>query len=209
LILTFVIYIATKALSFTECMNSLTKGFKSMVPAILILIFAWTLSGIMGAKGGYLDAQAFVETNMGNLASSGLATALIPALFFLIACGISFATGTSWGTFGILIPIVTAIFPANDPLLIIGMSACLAGSVCGDHCSPISDTTIMSSAGAQCNHVAHVSTQLPYALTVAGISFVGYLLFAFIKEWYIVLPIMAVATVATLFIIKSVTSKKA
>ncbi|MBQ8914634.1 MAG: Na+/H+ antiporter NhaC family protein, partial [Clostridia bacterium] len=125
-----------------------------------------------------------------------------PAIIFLVAIGLSFSTGTSWGTFGILIPIVTAIFPANDPLLIIGMSACLAGSVCGDHCSPISDTTIMSSAGAQCNHVAHVSTQLPYALTGAGISFVGYILFAFIPQWYIVLPIMAALTVGTLFAIK-------
>ena len=177
LILTFIVYIATKAMSFSDCMDSLTKGFRSMVPAILILIFAWTLSGIMGAKGGYLDAQVFVETNMGNLASSGLATALIPALFFLIACGISFATGTSWGTFGILIPVATSILGTGlEPNVILAISAILAGSVYGDHVSPISDTTIMASSGAQCNHIDHVKTQLPYASLCAGISFVAYLI---------------------------------
>ncbi len=177
LILTFVIYIASKALSFSECMDSLTKGFRSMVPAILILIFAWTLSGIMGAKGGYLDARAFVETNMGNLANSGLANALIPAIFFLIACGTSFATGTSWGTFGILIPVATSILGTGlEPNVILAISAILAGSVYGDHVSPISDTTIMASSGAQCNHIDHVKTQLPYASLCAGIAFVAYLI---------------------------------
>jgi len=203
LVFTIIYLMARRIVDFKSAMACVPKGFIAMVPAILILTFATSLKNMTGLLG----ADVYVDALMKG-AASGLAN-FLPAIIFLVAIGLSFSTGTSWGTFGILIPIVTAIFPANDPLLIIGMSACLAGSVCGDHCSPISDTTIMSSAGAQCNHVAHVSTQLPYALTVAGISFVGYLLFAFIKEWYIVLPIMAVATVATLFIIKSVTSKKA
>ena len=177
LILTFIIYIATKALSFNDCMESLTKGFRSMVPAILILVFAWTLSGIMGAKGGYLDAQLFVKTNMSELANSGLATVLIPAIFFLVACAISFATGTSWGTFGILIPVATSILGTGlEPTVILAISAILAGSVYGDHVSPISDTTIMASSGAQCNHIDHVKTQLPYATLCGGISFVAYLI---------------------------------
>ena len=181
LILTFIIFIATKTLNFGECMDSLSKGFRSMVPAILILIFAWTLSGVMGAKGGYLDAQAFVETNMSNLASSGLANALIPAIFFVIACAISFATGTSWGTFGILIPVATSILGTGlEPTVILAISAILAGSVYGDHVSPISDTTIMASSGAQCNHIDHVNTQLPYATLCASIAFVAYLIAGFV-----------------------------
>ena len=177
LILTFVIFMATKALSFGKCMDSLAQGFKSMVPAILILVFAWTLSGMMGAKGGYLDAKGFVEANMSNLVESGLATALIPAIFFVLACGISFATGTSWGTFGILIPVATSILGTGvEPTVILAISAILAGSVYGDHVSPISDTTIMASSGAQCNHIDHVKTQLPYASLCAIISFVAYLI---------------------------------
>jgi Na+/H+ antiporter NhaC len=131
----------------------------------------------------------------------------LPAIIFLVAIGISFATGTSWGTFSILIPIVLAIFPVGSELGIIGMSACLAGSVCGDHCSPISDTTIMSSAGAQCNHINHVSTQLPYAITVAAVSFVLYIVAGFVQNWMIVLPLGALLTVVTLFAIKAVTKK--
>lgn len=181
LIITFVVYIASKVLSFHDCVESLTTGFKSMVPAILILIFAWTLSGVMGAKGGYLDARLFVETNMSDLAESGLAAALIPAIFFLIACAISFATGTSWGTFGILIPVAVSILGTNvEPTTILAISAILAGSVYGDHVSPISDTTIMASSGAQCNHIDHVKTQLPYASLVAAISFVAYIIAGFI-----------------------------
>ncbi|MBE6552757.1 MAG: Na+/H+ antiporter NhaC family protein [Ruminococcaceae bacterium] len=198
LILTFVIYIATGALSFGKCMDSLTKGFKSMVPAILILVFAWTLSGIMGAKGGYLDARLFVETNMGELASSGLANALIPAIFFLIACGISFATGTSWGTFGILIPVATSILGTGlQPNVILAISAILAGSVYGDHVSPISDTTIMASSGAQCNHIDHVKTQLPYASLCAGISFVAYLIAGFVVGTGLSYAPAAILTLAT------------
>jgi len=202
LVFTIVYLMCRRIVSFKEAMACVPKGFIAMVPAILILTFATSLKNMTGLLG----ADVYVDSLMSG-AAEGLAN-FLPAIIFLVAVGLSFSTGTSWGTFGILIPIVTAIFPANDPLLIIGMSACLAGAVCGDHCSPISDTTIMSSAGAQCNHVAHVSTQLPYALTVAGLSFVGYILFAFISQWYIVLPIMAVATVATLFVIKALTNKK-
>lgn len=177
LIIVFAMLIISKALSFKECMDSLGRGFKSMVPAILILIFAWTLSGVMGAKGGYLDARGFVEANMTSLAESGLATVLFPAIFFLAACAISFATGTSWGTFGILIPVATSILGTSlEPSVILAISAILAGAVYGDHVSPISDTTIMASSGAQCNHIDHVKTQLPYATLCAGISFVAYII---------------------------------
>ena len=181
LLITFIIYVATKALSFSECVDSLTQGFKSMVPSILILVFAWTLSGIMGAKGGYLDARLFVETNLSSLVESGLAVALIPAIFFLLACAVSFSTGTSWGTFGILIPVaITILGQGTSPNIILAISAILAGSVYGDHVSPISDTTIMASAGAQCNHIDHVKTQLPYASLVAAVSFAAYLAAGFI-----------------------------
>ena len=155
---------------------------------------------------GLLDSDAFVKAALDN---AGGLDKFLPAIIFLVACGISFATGTSWGTFGILIPIVTSIFPVGSTVGIIGMSACLAGSVCGDHCSPISDTTIMSSAGAQCNHINHVSTQLPYALTVAGISFVSFLFAPFIGNAWICLAISAVMTIGTLFVIKAFTKKKA
>ena len=197
LLITFVIYIATKALSFSDCVDSLTKGFKSMVPSILILVFAWTLSGVMGAKGGFLDARLFVETHMSELAESGLATALIPAIFFLIASGISFATGTSWGTFGILIPVATSILGTSlEPTVILAISAILAGSVYGDHVSPISDTTIMASSGAQCNHIDHVKTQLPYASLVAAIVLVSYLIVGFIVGSGIGYALSAIVTVA-------------
>ena len=133
---------------------------------------------------------------------------LLPAIIFLVGCGLAFATGTSWGTFGILIPIVVAIFDPSSPLLIIGISACLAGAVCGDHCSPISDTTIMASAGAQCDHVTHVSTQLPYAITVAGVSFVSFIVAGFVQNAVICLLIGAALMIATLFVIRSVTGKQ-
>ncbi len=202
LVFTIAYLMVRRIVNFKDAMACVPKGFIAMVPAILILTFATSLKNMTGLLG----AADYVDVLMSGSAA-GFA-GFLPAIIFLVAIFLSFSTGTSWGTFGILIPIVTALFDATDPLLIIGMSACLAGSVCGDHCSPISDTTIMSSAGAQCNHVAHVSTQLPYALTVAGISFVGYLLFAFVSQWYIVLPIMAAATVGTLFVIKAITSKK-
>ncbi len=199
-----IIYLAIrKVVSFGDAMKSVPKGFNAMVPAILILTFATALKNMTGMLG----ADVYVESLMSG-AAEGLAN-FLPAIIFLVAVGLAFATGTSWGTFGILIPIVTSIFPAESELLIIGISACLAGAVCGDHCSPISDTTIMSSAGAQCDHVNHVSTQLPYALLVAGISFVGYILAGFVQNVVIVLGVSAVILIATLFIIKKTQKKLA
>jgi len=201
LIFTVIYFICRRLVSFKEAMECIPKGFIAMVPAILILTMATSLKNMTGL----LDSDAFVSAALANV--EGLAN-FLPAIIFIVACFIAFSTGTSWGTFGILIPIVLAIFPIGDPLGIVCMSACLAGSVCGDHCSPISDTTIMSSAGARCDHINHVSTQLPYALTVAAISFVGYIFAGFVTKWYIVLPVMAVVTVAVLFAIKSLTNKK-
>lgn len=173
LIIISVYYMAMRALSFKEITESFTQGFKTMVPAILILTFAWTLSGIMGAKGGYLDAQGFVETSLSNINLAWL----FPAVFFALACGIAFATGTSWGTFGVLIPIATAILGIQaNTITLLTISATLGGAVFGDHISPISDTTILASAGANCNHVNHVNTQLPYAGLIAVISFIAYLI---------------------------------
>ena len=165
-------YIVRGVLKFTDCMSCVESGFKAMVPPIAILTLAWTLKAMTDSLG----ADKFVAALVMKEGFQNLNWAM-PAIIFLIACGLSFATGTSWGTFGILIPITLNAFPlqSGSPLAIICMSACMAGAVCGDHCSPISDTTIMSSAGAQCNHIAHVSTQLPYALTAAAVSFVAYL----------------------------------
>jgi len=188
--------------SLKEAMECVPQGFIAMVPAILILTFATSLknmTSLLGAKYYVGDLMA------GNAETLG---AFLPAIIFLVACVLAFATGTSWGTFGILIPIVTAIFPVGSELLIIGMSACLAGAVCGDHCSPISDTTIMSSAGGQCNHLNHVSTQMPYAITVAGISFVMFAISGFVQNIWICLPLGIVLTIATLFVIKAITNKK-
>ncbi len=201
LIVTIIYLMLRKVVTFKEAMECIPKGFIAMVPAILILTLATALKNMTGLMG----ADAYVGGLMES-AAAGLAN-FLPAIIFLVACVLAFATGTSWGTFGILIPIVTAIFPGNSELLIIGMSACLAGAVCGDHCSPISDTTIMSSTGAQCNHLNHVSTQMPYAITVAAISFVMYLMAAFIQNAYVLLPIGIVLTIATLFVIKKITKK--
>ena len=201
LVLTIIYMVARRTVTFKEAMDCIPKGFIAMVPAILILTFATTLKNMTGLMG----SDVFVKNFMANASSLNH---FVPAIIFLVAIGISFATGTSWGTFGILIPIVIGIFPDGSELLIISMSACLAGSVCGDHCSPISDTTIMSSAGARCNHINHVSTQLPYAITVAVVSFVTYLIAGFVNSWYIVLPIGAVLMIVTLFAIKAATSKK-
>ena len=190
-----------KVVTVKEAMECIPKGFIAMVPAILILTFATSLKNMTGVLG----AQPFVNEAMSGASSFAN---FLPAIIFLVACFISFATGTSWGTFGILIPIVTIIFEAGDPLQIVAMSACLAGSVCGDHCSPISDTTIMSSAGGQCNHLNHVSTQLPYAISVAVISFIMYVVSGFVPKAYIVLPIGIVLTIGFLFVMKAVTVKK-
>ncbi len=198
LVFTIIYMLCRRTITFKEAMECIPKGFNAMVPAILILTFATALKNITGLLG----SDAFVE---GALANAGALKNFLPAIIFLVAIGISFSTGTSWGTFGILIPIVLGIFEPGTEIAIIGMSACLAGSVCGDHCSPISDTTIMSSAGAQCNHINHVSTQLPYAITVAAVSFVAYIIAGFVQSWYIVLPISAVLMVAVLFAIKGAT----
>ena len=199
---TFIYYLVTKRLNFKELTDSFTEGFKAMVPAIMILTFAWTLSGITMDLGAKVFVAEFVRSNAAGL------TWLLPAIVFVIAIGLAFSTGTSWGTFGILLPIVCAVFPGGGELMIISISACLAGAVCGDHCSPISDTTIMASAGAQCNHINHVSTQLPYALTVAGVSFVAFLFAGLVKHWWIVLPVAVVVMVLVLFIIKTLTTAK-
>ncbi len=201
LIITMIYYLIRKRVSFKECMDAVPTGFKIMVPSILITMFAWTIKACTDSLGSTI----FVESIM---ASVGGFSSFLPALVFLIACGISFATGTSWGTFGILIPITLTMFPLDHPLGIICMSASMAGAVCGDHCSPISDTTIMASAGAQCDHVLHVSTQLPYAITVAAVSFVCYIIAGFIPNAAIVLPISVVLMIATLYVIKLLTNKK-
>ena len=189
LVITLVFYLCTKAITFKASMESIVDGFKSMVPAILILTFAWTLAGIMGAKGeglaqikdGTLNAKAFVEA---NITADSMALGIIPFVFFIIACLLSFATGTSWGTFSVLIPIATAVMSASsrEGLFFLTMSAVLAGAVYGDHVSPISDTTIMASSGAQCNHIDHVKTQLPYATIVAILSGIVYLAMGFIAS---------------------------
>ena len=195
-------FVARRLVTFKEAMDCIPKGFKAMVPAILILTFATSLKNMTGMLG----SDEFVKEALANV--SGLNN-FLPAIIFLAACGISFATGTSWGTFGILIPIVTSIFDAGSTLGVMCMSACLAGSVCGDHCSPISDTTIMSSAGAQCDHINHVSTQLPYALTVAGVSFVSYIIAAFIQNAWISLAIASAMIIGVLFVIKTISKSKA
>lgn len=202
MLLTFLLYIPRKVISFKDFADSLPDGFRQMIPAILILSFAWTLSGFCKES---LGAGDFVGT---LVADNAAASVFLPALMFLIALGLAFATGTSWGTFGILIPIALAIFPGMSEILIITISACLAGAVCGDHISPISDTTIMASTGAQCNHISHVSTQIPYAMVVAGVSFVGYIFAGFIQNPLIVLLITVPLLIAAILVIKSVTSKK-
>ena len=190
-------------IKFTDLMGCIPEGFKAMVPAILILTFAWTLKGMTDSLGAKIFIAEFVNTNAQSFVN------FLPAVIFLIAVGLSFSTGTSWGTFGILIPIVLAVFEPGSTMAIIGMSACMAGAVCGDHCSPISDTTIMASAGAQCDHVTHVNTQLPYALTVAAVSFVSYIIAGFVTNAAIVLPISIVLMLGTLFVLKATIGKKA
>ena len=200
IVVTMLLYLPRRVITFTQFTDSFVDGFKAMVPAILILTFAWTLSGITNQLGAKIYVAELVRGT-----ASGLAN-LLPAIIFLIGVGLAFSTGTSWGTFGVLLPIVCAVFPSGE-LMVISVSACLAGAVCGDHCSPISDTTIMASAGADCNHIGHVSTQLPYALTVAGVSFLGYLLAGFVQKVWIVLPVAVVMMLATLLVIRTVQKK--
>ncbi len=203
LVFSFVYFLLRRTLRFKEMTECIPQGFVAMVPPITILVLATSLKTMTSSLG----AAEFVHGVMEG-AAAGLFS-LLPAVIFVVAVVLAFATGTSWGTFGILIPIVVAIFPADSSLLIIGISACLAGAVCGDHCSPISDTTIMASAGAQMDHVSHVSTQLPYALTIAGISFVNYIIAGFVQNAVVCLLIGAVLTVATLFVIRRITANKA
>lgn len=204
LIFSIIYFMARRVLKFKECMESIPEGFKAMVPAIMILCCAWTLKAMTDSLGAKIFIAEFVR-----LQASAFIP-LLPAIVFLIGVGLSFSTGTSWGTFGILIPIVLAVFGGSisNEICIIAISACMAGAVCGDHCSPISDTTIMASAGAQCNHLNHVSTQLPYALTVAAVSFVAYVIAGFVKNVWICLPIAIVLMLATIFVIKAVAKKE-
>ena len=203
LVITIILYLIRRVLSFKDCMSCLPDGFKAMVPAILILTFAWTLKAMTDSLG----AKQFVEAAMQS--SAGGFMNFLPAIIFLVGCFLAFATGTSWGTFGILIPIVVAVFAnSNENLMIISISACMAGAVCGDHCSPISDTTIMASAGAQCDHVNHVSTQLPYAIVAAAVSFVSYVIAGFVQNAWICLPIAIVLMVIVLVCIKNFAGEK-
>lgn len=211
LIVIIAYYMFRRVLKFNECKDSIAAGFKQMVPAILILTFAWTLKTMTN----HLEAGAFVS---GVVQSATALSVLLPVILFVVAIGLAFATGTSWGTFGILIPIVTSVFEAElanvsqtgeiPSMVIICISACLAGAVCGDHCSPISDTTIMASTGAQCDHVNHVSTQLPYALTVAAVCVVGYLLSGFVHNVFIVLGFSLALMLAVLFAIRFFVKRK-
>lgn len=197
LVFAIIFYMIRRVINFRDCMGCIPEGFKAMVPAIMILTFAWTLKAMTDSLG----AAVFVEEAMRSVA--GGIEVILPAIIFLVGCGLAFATGTSWGTFGILIPIVVAVFENSSPeMMIISMSACMAGAVCGDHCSPISDTTIMASAGAQCDHVTHVSTQLPYAIVAAAVSFVTYIVAGFVKTAWIALPVGIVLMLIVLFVIK-------
>ena len=203
LVFAIVYYLCRRAMSFREIMSSIPEGFKAMVPAILILTFAWSLKAMTDSLG----ATAFVDTTL--RASAESFQAFLPAIVFLIGCFIAFSTGTSWGTFGILIPIVLEVFPLTDPHGVVCVSACMAGAVCGDHCSPISDTTIMASAGAQCDHVNHVSTQLPYAITCAAVSCVSYIIAGFVPNAFIALPVAIVLMLGTLAVIKAINKRGA
>ena len=199
LVFAIIFYMVRRVINFRDCMACIPDGFKAMVPAIMILTFAWTLKAMTDSLG----AAVFVEESMRSVA--GGIEVILPAIIFLVGCGLAFATGTSWGTFGILIPIVVAVFEKSSPeMMIISMSACMAGAVCGDHCSPISDTTIMASAGAQCDHVTHVSTQLPYAILAAAVSFVTYIVAGFVKTAWIALPVGIVLMLIVLFVIKMI-----
>ena len=199
LVFAIIFYMVRRVINFRDCMACIPDGFKAMVPAIMILTFAWTLKAMTDSLG----AAVFVEESMRSVA--GGIEVILPAIIFLVGCGLAFATGTSWGTFGILIPIVVAVFEKSSPeMMIISMSACMAGAVCGDHCSPISDTTIMASAGAQCDHVTHVSTQLPYAIMAAAVSFVTYIVAGFVKTAWIALPVGIVLMLIVLFVIKMI-----
>ena len=199
LVITVILYQIRRVLSFKECMDCIPEGFRAMVPAILILTFAWTLKAMTDSLGADLYVAGLVESSAGAFMN------FLPAIIFVVGCFLAFATGTSWGTFGILIPIVVAVFQNGDPqMMIMSISACMAGAVCGDHCSPISDTTIMASAGAQCEHVNHVTTQLPYAVVAAVVSFITYIVAGFVKSAWIALPVGIVLMLLTLFALRGI-----
>lgn len=199
LIITILLYQIRRVLSFKECMDCIPEGFRAMVPAILILTFAWTLKAMTDSLGADLYVAGLVESSAGAFMN------FLPAIIFVVGCFLAFATGTSWGTFGILIPIVVAVFQNGDPqMMIMSISACMAGAVCGDHCSPISDTTIMASAGAQCEHVNHVTTQLPYAVLAAVVSFATYIVAGFVKSAWIALPVGIALMAALLFALRGI-----
>lgn len=203
LVITILLYVIRRVLPFKNCMDCLVDGFRAMVPAILILTMAWTLKSMTDSLG----AKEFVAMSMKSVAGDFIS--LLPAVIFLVACFLAFATGTSWGTFGILIPIVVAVFEgSNYELMIISISACMAGAVCGDHCSPISDTTIMASAGAECDHVNHVSTQLPYAIVAAVVSFFSFIIAGFVRNAWIVLPIAILMMIVVIALINIVQEDK-
>ncbi len=198
LLITIGFYLPRKVLTFEECMECLPEGFKAMVPAILILSFAWTLGGITSLLGADVYVAGILENGADAL------QLFLPSIIFVIAGFLAFSTGTSWGTFTILLPIIEPILDSTSELFIITVSATLAGAVCGDHCSPISDTTIMASTGAQCDHINHVTTQLPYALTVGAVSCANYILAAYIQNWVINLPIAIVTMIGTILVIRKV-----
>ena len=203
LVITIVYYMIANVLPFNDCMDCLPDGFKQMISPILILTFAWSLKAMTDSLGAKEYVAGVVQGSASNFLS------FLPFVIFLIAIGLSFASGTSWGTFGILIPIVVACFEGTDhTMMIIAMSACMAGAVCGDHCSPISDTTIMSSAGAQCVHLNHVSTQLPYALTAAAVSALTYLVAGLTKNVYVSLLFGVVLMIITLYVLQRLTGKE-
>ncbi|MCI9554330.1 MAG: Na+/H+ antiporter NhaC family protein, partial [Oscillibacter sp.] len=201
LVFTLVYYLLRRSMSFKEMMGCIPEGFKAMVPAIMILTFAWSLKNMTDSLGAKFFVRDFVRSSAGGLQM------ILPLIVFVIGCLLAFATGTSWGTFGILIPIVQNVFSMDNPMAIVCISACMAGAVCGDHCSPISDTTIMASAGAQCDHVNHVSTQLPYAITCAAVSGVTYLIAGILVSMgapgLLGLPIGIVLMIGALFVIRS------
>ena len=202
LVFTFIYYLIRRTMKFGDMMSCIPDGFKAMVPAILILTFAWSLKSMTDSLGAKYFVRDFVYNNAASF------QVVLPAIVFIIGCLLDFATGTSWGTFGMLIPIVQSVFPMDNPLSVVCISACMAGAVCGDHCSPISDTTIMASAGAQCDHVSHVSTQLPYAITVAVVSFISYIIAGFVPNAVFALPIAIVLMICALIVMRKIWGKK-
>ena len=201
LVFTIIYFLIRRTMKFSEMMKSIPEGFKAMVPAILILTLAWSLKAMTDSLGAKEFVAGVVSTSAGSFA------ALLPAIIFVIACLLAFATGTSWGTFGILIPITLAVFPITEPIGVVCVSACMAGAVCGDHCSPISDTTIMASAGANCVHVNHVSTQLPYVILVACVSFISYVVAGFVQNPWVCLPVSLAMMVGAVLATKMLHAK--